>query len=621
MKSTARRLLLPLFALILSSGWMACGDARLTSNGFDPAFGGDGPSGPRPTVDAGGERDSSIPREDPYVPPDDELRCLLIPGTRGDVFVGVDSNVQLGVYQFDLNGNPVEDSPIEFTILEEDTDARLSSERVRTDSDGYASVRLNGGSEPGFVTVRAFIPCARSIDIEVEILDLPTGDLNVRFNYPFRDIVDVSPVQVDLHLTDDFLCRSRRPGELPAGELQRQTAGSTLSAVDFRSLGVDQVYTVVVTAFGPRGERAAQGCADNVTVREGRTTELTIDLFLLPLDPVGTYDVLSWWDFRDAIADSGPVGALIVRILDVFDDPGRGIYEFLMDLVRDFAGGLIGGAIRLFLDITGIAGLIQSAINNVIASSPFLSSIVTIGRDLRAIIAELEVISVMEIGKLGSDFEVFGVDNWVGLSLYWRLSCGPTDPPDCGRIPVILDSVDLGLLRGEWRGRVLGYNRLDIDRHPIDFAYGRLILYVLEHLVLPAITGLPAPVTLADLMAAIINCRGIGEAVGGGPGRCRCALGACICAADIEGFCRTFIDFTFGGLFRSFVNALSFDAVLDIRGSVTLLNIDENLDVDQLRRGDYIGNINVGSSVTPFIANFCGVRRGLDVTECLSERP
>jgi hypothetical protein len=614
-----------LFFVSLLAFAMGCGDARLTSTGFDPAFEGEGPSGPRPRADAGdggaGDRDTSIPRDEPFVPPDDELTCILLPMTRGDVFVGVDSNVQLGVYQFDLSGNPMADAQISFGILEEESDARLSAERVRTDTDGFAGVRLNGGSEPGFVTVRVVTSCARSIDIEVEILDLPTGDLNVRFNYPFADVLAVSPVRVDLHPTDTFVCRDRRPGELPAGALRTESAGSTLGSVDFEGVGVDQVLTVVVTAFGPRGERAAQGCVDSVTVREGRTTEITVDLFLLPLDPVGTYDVLSWWDFRDAIADSGPVGALIVQILDIFDNPGRGLYDFILNLVTDFAGGLIGGAIRFFLDITGIASLIQNAINNLIDSSPLLSSIVTIGRDLRAIIAQLEVISVMEIGKLDSTFEVFGVDNWVGLSLYWRLGCTPADPPDCGRIPVILDTVDLGLLRGEWRGRVLGYNRLDIDRHPIDFAYGRLILYVLEYLVLPAITGDPGPVTLADLMARIVNCRGIGEAVGGGPGGCRCALGACVCAADIEGFCRSFIDFTFGGLLRSFVNALSFDAVLDIRGSVSLVNVDEDLSVDQLRGGNYIGNINVGGSVTPFVANFCGVRRGLDVTECVVERP
>ncbi|MCB9532429.1 MAG: hypothetical protein H6700_11740, partial [Myxococcales bacterium] len=203
----------------------------------------------------------------------------------------------------------------------------------------------------------------------------------------------------------------------------------------------------------------------------------------------------------------------------------------------------------------------------------------------------------------------FGVDEWRGLALYWRLGCEPSDPPDCGRLPIVLDSLDLGLLRGDWTGRVIGYDRLDIDRHPVDFEYGRLILYVLEMVVLPAITGDPGPVTLEDLMAAIINCDGIGDFVAGGDGDCRCALGACICDEDVENICEDFIGLTFGTLFRGFVEALSFDAVLDIRGSCSLVNNDDALDVDELRDGDYIGNIYVGSSPTPFVADFCGVNK------------
>lgn len=602
---------------------IGCGDARLTSNGLDQSFDSDGgPSRPTNPGDGGfPDFDGGFPNDEPYRPPADELRCILIPSVGGDVFVGVNSSVQLGVYQFSLEtGEPMEGEPVTFAILEPDTDARLSSDRVRTDATGLAALRLNAGGTARPLTVRAVSPCANSLDIEVDVMDLPTGDVNVRFNYPFREVLEVAPVRIDLMLADEFNCRGRAPGEVPGGALRTENTGSVLNTVSMTGLDVASTYTLAVTAYGPRGERAAQGCVDSVLVREGRTVEVTVDLFLLPLNPVGDYDVLSWWDFRDAIADSGPVGALIVQILDIFDNPGRGLLNFLFDLIEDFVGGLISGAIRFFLDLTGLDRTIERAINDVINSSPILRDIVTIGRDLRAIIAELEVISKLNIGKLGSDFEVFGVDNWVGLSLYWRLDCEPTSPPDCGRLPIILDTVDLGLLRGEWRGRVIGYDRLDIDRHPIDFQYGRLILYVLEHLVLPRITGRPAPVTLADLMASIINCDGLGDAIAGGPGRCRCALGACICDADIEGFCRTFIDFAFGGLFRSFVNALSFDAVLDIRGSVTLQNLNDDLAVDALTDGQYIGNINVGSSVTPFVADFCGVAEGGDLSECLETR-
>jgi hypothetical protein len=484
---------------------------------------------------------------------------------------------------------------------------------VRTDEQGLARVRLDAGSEPGTLTVRAFSPCANSLDLEIDVLELPTGNVRVTFNYPFRDVYLVSNLTVDVFPTDEVSCRDIMPGERPAGWALTQTAPTLDDAVLFNALDVSQAFTFVVNGIGRAGERAAQGCVDNIIPREGITTELRVDLFLLPLDPVGTYDLLANYDFRDALADSGPAGALIVRILDLFVDPGRGLVDFLLDLVRDFVGGLIGFVVDTFIRLTGLDRVIADAINDVINRSPFLSSIVTIGRDLRSIIADLEVISRLEIGKLGSNFEVFGIDIWQGLALYWRLGCDATSPPDCGRLPIVLDTIDLGVLRGEWTGRVLGYNRLDIDRYPIDFQYGRLILYALEYLVLPTITGRPGPVTLEDLMALIINCPGLGAAIAGGPGRCRCALGACLCADDVERFCRSFISLTFGGLFRTFINALSFDSVLNIRGNCRLINDDDQIDVDELRAGQYIGDMTINGALTPFSGRFCGVRQGRDV--------
>jgi hypothetical protein len=596
---------------------VACGDARLSSDGFDQSFSEDPDRPDRPgpgTSDDNGDDDQIIDDE-PFRPPASELTCVLIPSVGGDLFVGVDSAISLGVYQYSLEtGDVMPGATIQFGLVAPSVDGRLSSERVRTDEAGLAEVRLTAGATAGTIAVRAISPCANSLDMEIDVLDLPTGNVDVSFNYPFRDVYDVAPVFVDLFPSDEVVCADILPGARLAGALNTLEARNVEETVTFNSLDVATGFTVVVNGIGSAGERAAQGCRDNIVPREGATLDIVIDLFLLPLDPVGDYDVLGKWDFRDAIAESGPAGRIIVDILDIFEDPGRGLLDFIIDLVEDFVGGLIGGLIDFFLDITGLDDVIADAINDVIESSPFLSDIVTIGRDLRAIIAELEVISKLNIGKLSSDFEVFGVDEWIGLSLYWRLDCEPTDPPDCGRIPIILDSVDLGLLRGEWRGRVLGYNRLDIDRHPVDFNYGRLILYVLEYLVLPAITGDPGPVTFADLLSSIINCDGLGDAIGGGSGRCRCALGACICDADVESFCESFIDIAFGGILRTFVDSLSFDSVLNIRGSVTLVNENEFIDVDVLMDGSYVGDITISGSVTPFTAFWCGVRTGGDLT-------
>lgn len=605
----------PFAAMLLALFAVGCGDARLSA-GDNYDVGGADARTPTPGRD-GGPSDVGVDvgPDDVFVAPDaDNVGCVLIPSVGGDVFVGVDSAVQLGAYQYSLEtGEPMMDERVSFLIVEEESvGGRLAVDTVVTNEDGLAGVRLSSGGTAGRILVRAYSSCANPIDIEVEVLELPTGNLRVGFNYPFRDLYDVAPVEVHLFMADTIRCSEIARGELPYGEFATEEAGNVLLSVDFPSLQVDQEYTVLALGRGDFGERAAHGCVDSVFVRDGRTTELTVDLFLLPLNPAGDYDVLSHWDFRDAISESGEVGAMIVEILDIFEDPGRGLVGFLLDIVEDFVGGIISWAIDLFFDLTGLDDLIADLINDLIDDSPFLSDIVTIGRDLRAIIAELEVISILSIGKLGSEYEVFGADRWIGLALYWRLGCEPEDGPECGRLPITLEDGSLGLLRGDWTGRVVGYDRLDIDRHPIDFEYGRLILYVLEYVVLPAITGDPGPVTLEDLMSSILNCPGIGDAIAG-DGDCLCALGACVCDDDIEGFCEDFIGLVFGPFFRGFVEGLSFDAVLDIRGSVTLVNQDEFLSVDALVDGDYIGNMYIGETPTPFEASFCGVNQDSDL--------
>jgi hypothetical protein len=594
-----RQWLLVLVASLLAVG---CEDATLSSGKGD----GDVSWGPRPNIPGQLGPDAGEESEDTGL--DGPASCVLIPSVAGDVFAGVGSSIRLGVYQYSLeSGSPMPDAVIDYEIIEGSVDGSLSTARVTADSTGLADVRLIAGATPGMITVRASSDCANPLDIEVEVVELPSGDLNIALNYPFRDIYDVAPIEIRVYPTDELGCREIERGAVPMGDIYQGTIPSVAGTTRFDSLPVDVPYTILATGIGAHGERAAHGCIDSVLVREGRQTDITVDLFLLPLDPVGTYEVISNWDFRDAVAESGEVGALIVEILDIFEDPGRGLLDFLLNLVEDYVGGIISGAINLFLDLTGLDDVIGDAINDLISSSPLLSSIVTIGRDIRAVIAELEVVSHVDIGKLGSDYEIFGVDNWIGLALYWRLGCGPTSPPDCGRIPIVMDP-SLGALRGEWTGRVLGYNQMDIDRHPVDFEYGRLILYAIENLILPAIVGRPAPVTLENLMSAIVNCEGIGDFVAGGDGDCRCALGACICDTDVEGFCDGFISLTFGTFFRGFVDALSFDAVLDLRGSCDVSNTDDDLDIDELTNGTYNGNIDISGTPTPFTATFHGTR-------------
>src|SRR5699024_2775888 len=115
------------------------------------------------------------------------------------------------------------------------------------------------------------------------------------------------------------------------------------------------------------------------------------------------------------------------------------------------------------------------------------------GRDLRDVVANLEVHSVLTISDVSMKYDLQGRDNWLGVTLYWRWNCDQNSPPDCGAINLVADSEgrlgELGLLSSEWTGRLGSYNQLQIDRHPINLRYGRLIIYVLNEVILPRITN------------------------------------------------------------------------------------------------------------------------------------
>ncbi len=600
----SRFLSLFLVALVLA----ACGDSRLTTS----ATGSEQPR-ERPAYDPN--------RDGPAIPPDDDTTrgprcCVLVPAI-GETSVGVafEGSVDLGVYLFSLTtGDPLPDNTIEWRIEGDGTaGSRLSAANSFTDIAGLAQIRFDAGSVATAFRVIASFPGANEVAYDVTVLDMPVGAVEVTVVHPSSSIYPVSPINVRLFKREDLRCSFLSPGEYPADFFVQTDLESTREQALFENLLADETFTIVATGFGAMGEVAAQACLEEVYVEEGVTREVELVLQLLPLNPIGEYDVQSWWDFTDALLETGAVGAIIVDILDLFEDPGEQILDYMVDAIGYFVGGWVSDVIEVFLSVTRLDRLIGDAINDLINSSDALRQFFSIGCDLRRMVTRLQILSILSIGKIGSDFEIFGVDTWTGLGICDftpddDFMVGECDErPDCDRIQIQITDGSLGLLRGDWTGRVLSYNQLTIDRHAVDFNYGRLILFILDNFLFPAITGEPAPVSLEDVFSSIVNCEGFGEMITGSDGEI-CVIG-CITAEDLEGFCDGAISLVFGTLFEGFVGSLSFDSVLEMRGSCTLVNEDTDLEVESLSEGEYTGTINIGSSSSPFNSTFVGQRR------------
>ena len=153
------------------------------------------------------------------------------------------------------------------------------------------------------------------------------------------------------------------------------------------------------------------------------------------------------------------------------------------------------------------------------------------GRDIRDVIANLEVTSQLTIGKLSSSYEFNGIDNWLGMTLYWRWNCDASGgPPDCQGDRAARrwasDVADLGILSSQWTGRVVAYDQLQIDQHPLTLRYGRMIIYLLNDVILPELTDGNAH-SMSEAFAYWIGCDNLAESLTGSDREVGVPVGVC----------------------------------------------------------------------------------------------
>ena len=496
-----------------------------------------------------------------------------------------------------LSGEPVGQQEIRFEIVEGEEYASLASRASQTDDDGLGRVDLRVGQAEGTMRIKVTHASANDLEFTLTVQPRAAGDVEVSFVNSAPSIMQLQQIDVRLHDASDFSCNEFLPLRLQPETDQFYTVPTVREKVDFVGLDAEKKYVVTGIARGSRLQIAAGGCVDDVRVAADDVTKVEVGLALIPLNPVGRYDVTSNWDFTEAVAESGPVGATIVSVLNIFIDPGQAIYDGIIDLVDYAVGGLIGGAINTFLNLTGLDDDFKDLINDAVEDNDTLRQVRDAGRDLRSVIANLEVTSELVIGKLSSSYEFTGTDNWLGVTLYWRWNCDANAPPECGAIPIVAedgsDFANLGVLSTVWNGRVVAYDQLQIDTHPITLRYGRLIIYVLEKVIIPQLTNGNAT-SLSEAFAYWIGCDSLATRITGSDGEI-CALGACVRDDQIAGFCTSTVTTLFGFADAAITN-LEFDIGLTVGGEGKLIEIDSDGFVDKIEEGIYSGTLSVGST-------------------------
>ena len=600
-----------LWSLVALMGLTGCGDDKPPTREIYVEQGTDAGLNPLPTGDQGVGNGDDAGGGGAGGGQQNNFTYILIAVGDDEPTVPVSGSVNLGVMLFDQNGDGVEGERITFQIIDDDGTASLSAARTQTGDDGYAQVSLQGGPNPGIYVVEASHPDTRTVRFNVQVAQLPTGGLDIGMEY-------VGPVALnrfDVFVVDDpFFCEDPYYLTAPQDVVYSESVEGLGSRVQLVNQFAGKRVSVLVRGrTASNGILAAGGCEGDIAIPNGEQKRVTVSLFPLPLNPAGTYDLLNNFDLTGAIP--GTLGDVVRGLLQFFGSQNQEreiaslIFDLVEGLVRQYAGA-IGGFI---IDVA--RGWVEDDLNDIINdyidqdAPQWVRDFFVIGQDLLGVVSYLEVISRVRLSKPRLDGTFDGSQNWIGLAFYWRLSCQGNANPECGRYAFTMDEVaaaaeGLELVFGQFTGRIHSYDKGIFDSHTMDLQYGRLILFVLNNIILPAIAN--GATSLREALLNLANCPAFANGITGGDANLRLA-GINIASRDtIEGWCTTIMGVA-GDAGQAILGGLRVDTRMTLEATFSFVEETDDLVVDRLESGVWSGILRTSNdSGPPFEGTFRG---------------
>ncbi|MFZ4577570.1 MAG: hypothetical protein ACOYOB_04155 [Myxococcota bacterium] len=502
-------------------------------------------------------------------------------------------------------GSPADGVPVFWEIVENQGIngpglGALDSAMTATDEKGLTGNVFHANKSPA-VAYKLKLSCegAEDVYIDVTVTDLPKGTIRVTMVYDNE--VPLGQVMVRL-MPSPFSCASFKPVYPPAGFVGSKT---TLleDKPEFLNLAADKKYGIYVIGKDQNNHLTAAGCADGVLVMDKQVTEVTVTVYTLPLMASGPYDMINHFDFTGAIP--GQLGKILDTAVQIFYDPGAFIISQVKNLVKQMLPGIIVDlAFGLFED--ALAGVVTDWLLN--KSPPWLQSFFTMGQDVLQIVKNLEMLGDLIIKKVSNEYFVKGDINFTGVNLYWKLGCDKKDPnyATCGQIPldlkqaVVDPNFPLDLVGATFTGTISAQTKLTIDSGTVKLNYGKLILFVLTQVVLKKITG---ETTFLGAMEKLINCDGIAKGIGGS------ILGKIgLSEATVKGICSSTVSLLVMPL-EAYLGGLALDSKLSLNGGCTMVDDTDDLKVDKLIDGYWVGTIVTDTPGKPFKGDFTATRK------------
>ena len=500
--------------------------------------------------------------------------------------------IRAKVIDYNLGG-PASGVLVQYAIVDKSDpsgDANLTATQAQTDDKGEVGVTFRANFKSGVTyTVKLSANGADPVTLQLKVTDKPKGSIKVQ-------IMPQGPINIknaDVRLfPGDYTCGLFNPVNIPDNVISDKPLLGAIGNerdVQWDDLPEGSRYTIVATAESPDGHLAAAGCVDGVIVIANQTNVVSLKLYMLSLNPAGIYDATNVFDFTNAIP--GQLGDLARQITLLFNDPGKFIIEQIKQLVYNWIPKWVtDAAFSLFED------QLSSIITDwLLHNSPsWVQDIFTIGQDLTQVVNHLEMQATLKISKLSSDYYVQGVEDWTGIVLYWHYGCpkqgDPGYDPNCGRFVFSITAFQntefpMDIIEGRFTGSILNFNQFDMDNHVIKINYGKLIVFVLDEMILPAISGQH---NLTDAILSFINCHSIAQAFSN-----PILDGIGVSEQDLENFCTNSITFVVSPV-EQVLGGLALDSQLRLQGHATLNDDDDDLRVDRITDGVYTGHVESG---------------------------
>ena len=436
-----------------------------------------------------------------------------------------------------------------------------------------------------------------------EIGDGPAGPGVPIEGHAFLTVVGDRDLFLEAGTTDTLTVRYHDDGGEPlAGQVAFAIQGDAQGGVLSRAMAVTDSdgFAQIVLNAGATEEAAfrivaSAEVADAVDWRVAVTAvEPTI-----PLDASGTYDMKSQFDLVSGIP--GPAGDVINTILDMTDDPNDPA-TWLIDRALD---AIDSGTVR---DLAGSARpALDSFLNDYIHDS---------APDL--------VLTLLEIGdQLGQVARKFGVNSQLQVTAVRMPDTGLTGKHTMTGVSYTIDGVSYDFTMAELElGEsmadgisvgLVGTTKMEIGDHTLPFAYGRVLVFALNNVIIPLID--PFASDLGDVLANRVNCYQIGwevyEFVAYNVGD----FFGILSPGLFESACEAGLDAAGNAIEAQLAGIGGEGAAFVIHGDARIA--DTNLDhkVDVLRTGLWEGVFRLGGAESLLARpdqKFTGTRRGLN---------